>query len=884
MKSYSRPLFLLCVFVLFTISLTLQGQQNSQSDIVTGRHFTFAFPHCAKEQTEGTRGSATFEIWVSSEKNTTVYVSTKSHGSFQTKVIANKVSKIPLNDSYMNTKNEIIQNLGIELTSDEPVSVTAFISYRWSGEAFKVIPTHSLGTRYRTLNLYQDETDEIKPSQIVLVATEDKTFVKITPTFNTSSTQKGKIGVIALDKGQTYLIHNEKKASYTHIGGDLTGTLIEADKPIAVISGHTKGSFPRYSKQMLGRPANFMRNTLVEMMLPENMLGTEYISAPIKYQNRYVKNIDPDDIGDMIRFVATVDGTIVTQMRQDGTGYKPISKTLKAGEYHEITNMEIAAAYKSNFPVLVGQYGKAWRNQYITSETKADNTQNPSRNGSGMLLTLTPFDKWYSHSIFYSPTGIDNFIYLTFRTKDSALIILDDSLICKKYRKDIVQITGTPYSYLATQIANGKHSIKGAKFAAYSYGNWDYSKDGFAYGYPTAHRYNKLCDDSIYIQIQDSCGSVKGNVSIISKDMCSGIHSVSFIEDTSYNFRFKQNAIEPKLTTAKFELSAIERLKPAKAMIEVITLSGKKYIHWIDYKDLCSDEIVSYTFPKDTTCGTFTTVVKVSPDDDNGAVIDTIETSIDNYTYKVSNISDKEVGYKVTVKQPDYEAKATITVKTKRGFYSTKEYKYVPKKLHLDNMELYLGKIKIGDKACKPIVLRNNSNDTMIVIISDLNMNKVFSIEGVSAIPVIIPAKDSFTYRICATCKSDLKGTISTSFVLLYLCGNKTVGSVAFDVDTIVSSINDNSVTNEQQHSYYSVYNVVYDGTKLPQEFDILQNTTLTYSLYDNIGQQISTGIITSIDDLLSQTDFAFPMGISTFLIETKSQNGRKYLFRVCRF
>jgi len=56
---------------------------------------------------------------------------------------------------------------------------------------------------------------------------------------------------------------------------------VAVDKPIAVISGHTKGAFPRYSKQMFGRPANFMRNMLIDMLLPEELLGTEYVSAPI---------------------------------------------------------------------------------------------------------------------------------------------------------------------------------------------------------------------------------------------------------------------------------------------------------------------------------------------------------------------------------------------------------------------------------------------------------------------------------------------------------------------------------------------------------------------------------------------------------------------------
>jgi len=884
MKYNNTPVCILhLIIVFFLTSVSSKSQQVVEKEILSGRHFMFSIPHCAKEAGEGARGSASVELWVSSEKNTTVYVSTKSHGSFQAKINADKVAKIPLNDSYMNTKNEIIQNLGIELTSNEPVSVTVYISYRYSGEAFKVIPSHSLGTRYRTLNLYQDETDEIKPSQIVIVAAEDTTTVKYTPTFNTANVQKGKTGTIVLNKGQSFLIHNEKKANYTHIGGDLTGSLIESDKPIAVISGHTKGAFPRYSKRMLGRPANFMRNTLVEMMLPENMLGTEYISAPIKYTNRYVRNIDPDDVGDMIRFVATVNGTVISQMRQDGTGLKPISKLLNAGEYHEITNMDLAALYKSNFPVLVGQYGKAWRNQFITSEAKKEEIQNPSRNGSGMLLTLTPFDRWYSHTSFYSQSGIDNFVYMTFHTKDSALILLDDSVICKKYKNDIVQIMGTPYSYLATQVSYGEHRIKGAKFAAYSYGNWDYSKDGFAYGYPTAHKYNKTCNDSIIIQTKDTCGYVNGTISVIEKNACSGIYSIAFIEDSSFNVSFTKNFSQSSSTTAEFELFVKDRLKPAKAVVEVISLSSREYRQTINLQDQCYDSITAVTEEK--SCGYFKTTAKVLPESDISSMIDRIETTVENYAYKESNKSDKEVVYNLTVVNPNLQANAIVTVYTKRGFFSKNEYEYTPEEITLNNKDLYLGKIKIGDRVCKPLIISNKSDEAVLIAGLDFIGNKnTFTIDKNPFLPFMIQPQESDTLSVCAKCNSTQKGNISSSYVITQNCGKQIVGTVSFDVDSIISSIDEYSVTNNHRQGYYNVYNVVYDGAKLPSEFDILQQTSSSFSLYDNIGQQLSTGIITSKDDLLSQSGFTFPKGVSILLVETKGQNGQKYMFRVCHY
>ena len=53
---------------------------------------------------------------------------------------------------------------------------------RWTGEAYRVIPVDWLGKKYVTLNMYEDRTDELKPAQILIVATQDNTTVSYTPT------------------------------------------------------------------------------------------------------------------------------------------------------------------------------------------------------------------------------------------------------------------------------------------------------------------------------------------------------------------------------------------------------------------------------------------------------------------------------------------------------------------------------------------------------------------------------------------------------------------------------------------------------------------------------------------------------------------------------
>ena len=111
-------------------SFAYAQNKNNVSELTEGKEYYFAIPHCAKEAGEGVRGAASVELWVSSKKTTKVFGRCEVLGtSFQANISPNKVNEIALSDDYMNTKNEIIQNLGVHLTSTEPVSVTVFVSY-----------------------------------------------------------------------------------------------------------------------------------------------------------------------------------------------------------------------------------------------------------------------------------------------------------------------------------------------------------------------------------------------------------------------------------------------------------------------------------------------------------------------------------------------------------------------------------------------------------------------------------------------------------------------------------------------------------------------------------------------------------------------------------
>ncbi len=593
--SLLRSLFTVILLSLFALNGSY-SQKMVKEEITEGKEFWFGIPLCWLDPVtpDGIRGDGPICIWVSSKVDTKGYLEDLETGSRKNFLVrANQITQIIFGDVLMHKPddNEQVRNKGIHIKTEDPVSVAVYISYSWTGEAFRVIPVEWLGKRYVTANLYLDKVGNqyYRPPQILITATEDNTTIRYRPTAPTINLEAGQLSQpIKLNKGQTFLILGRMEEGRVQDNtSDLTGTYIEANKPISVLSGHTKGAFPRYQFTFLGRNGSFMRNMMIEMIWPIEMLGTQYVSVPVKYNDRPRGKI-ADDKGDMIRFVAAYDSTVIFQMRKDGTGLKQISTVLKRGQFHEITNQEDPAYYESTKPVLVAQYGKTWWISPVSPKVSdGDEIQNPSRNGQGMMIILAPLPQWTSYATFRSPQNIDNFVAITFRAKDLPYLKFDGKTFTQKFGNSISYINGTDFAYIVEQVAAGDHWIMGdtlpggkekARFAGYVYGNWDRSKDGFAYGYPIGVNYSLDCEDSLVVTDNMLCGDVTGQGEALPPTAdCAGIFNVQLDKNNSYNYSDVQlnpdfKAGDKKVT---FKLFVLNRKEEAKAIVTVQTKSGQ---------------------------------------------------------------------------------------------------------------------------------------------------------------------------------------------------------------------------------------------------------------------------------------------------------------------
>lgn len=611
MKTLTNTLKAFIALIVFFSTITLYAQNEGKETEAEGTDFWFGLPHCERSSDENLRGSETnspYELFITSKVNTTVRIYLMSDLYKTVNVLANIPMVVALPDGLENQVSEKVAQKGFHVDSDDPIALVVYVSWQWTGEAFRVVPTNWLGKEYYTLNLYQDynkmhdESFAYHPAQILIVASEDNTTVSYKPTYETEKNIKqGQTKTVKLNQGETFLIKGKININMTQSWQtDLTGSYINADKPIAVYSGHTKGSFPRHSATMLGYKSDFMRNMYMDAMWPVELLGKEYVSAPIMYTGRTSGyGTVTDDRGDIIRFVATKNNTMISMAQSDGSGYVIVAGPLNAGEDFRIMESLTPNAYKSNYPVLVGQYGKSWWRQAVHDKNGDEDgkddeqLQNPPWCGQGMMLTLTPNSHWCNYSGFNSPKGgMFNYVNLIFKTIHIDSIKFDNRKLKDEFGSRIKKIPGTEYSYVSAAVNAGGHVVQATKnnvtFACYSYGNLDGYKDGFAYGYPAAVNYLSPCNDKIYIEDVANCEIVDGTV--ISEDLqtdvtCAGIYRLEYDKSTATTAKFTKEPYKIGDKTAKFKI-VFRNNKIDSITVRAMTKSGntasKTYYYYPD--------------------------------------------------------------------------------------------------------------------------------------------------------------------------------------------------------------------------------------------------------------------------------------------------------------
>lgn len=625
------------LMVLATMIATAQVVERRGTSVVSeGTSYVVAFPMVQAHVTEKPLPKPMM-LLISSRTAATVTIQSSGRNADVPQINrtielkAGEVYKFDVSTVYMNgitpggtLESQVVREKGIRLIADRPISVMTYQAWMGNGELARHIPVASWGTEYVTMNMYQDRyqgaqanSKEYQPSQIIIIAAHDSTDVTYTPRVTTEgsalhpSVAAGTTKTIRLNAGQTFVIKDRIDTTvFRDLKSDMSGTFITATKPIGVLSGHTKVAVMRMPDVipptgMLAQPANMVRNNVHDVMLPTSLAGTEFITTPLQHSPTRVLGqgsaefgID-DDRGDVIRILALHDGTKVTALHADGSGFQVVA-TLDKGESYLATSVEEPMFLQTDKPALAGQYGKSYAKILPSVLRKNVGTDSPqllptpevgtpmlqmvppllptTEAGMPMLQMVPPLSRAIAYGAFWAPEGMDNFFNLVCKTAEAGLINVDGRPLTDRFGSSIAQIRGTEYSYVRTPIGSGNHVVSSdnpnVRWIAWSYGSLDGLQQGRAYGAPLGVDAVTPCSDSIVVTDQLDC-DVQATIALTgSGQQCSAIHSI--YADTLVNAVLNvDTTFQPGLSTAtSYTVNFTDSFAFGSAVIRVQSSSG----------------------------------------------------------------------------------------------------------------------------------------------------------------------------------------------------------------------------------------------------------------------------------------------------------------------
>jgi hypothetical protein len=458
------------LIVLSSLLLSVIFIAPAHSQGYSGTDFWLCFPQNAMNESQTELQQSLF---ISSDTHASGYVETSipndgSHGKkakpsrTEFTVEAGSSTAIPIDPDFEITSSGKLEAKAIHVTSDRPVSVFA-ISRRAtptgkmaaiehttaakptstvadpSTESYEAIPSSGLGHDYMVLgykSLFMSEGPTVT-SQAEIIATEDNTIVKAKLTAPTVDGHKaGSTATYTMKRGEVLQLQGfvpSKKSKNVSQGeaGDLTGTSVTSNKPIAFFTGH---------RCALAPDDDGFCTLLVEQEPPTNDWGTDFIFSKFAGD------------GDMMRLVASSDSTRVTVNGHYMT-------TLRKGAYYEIDTFSSDAHIQASKPVLVGQYSTT----SIRSESVANDP---------LMVFTTPTDRYITRA---TTVGLDRMFGGTGSWDHYLNIVVPDQALTS------LQIDGGPHpecevrhvgnmSIMTCTVGGGRHSVTCASpMAVYEY-------------------------------------------------------------------------------------------------------------------------------------------------------------------------------------------------------------------------------------------------------------------------------------------------------------------------------------------------------------------------------------------------------------------------------
>jgi hypothetical protein len=232
-------------------------------------------------------------------------------------------------EADLGESNDTVEKKGIHVTATQPVAIYGLSKVAFTSDGYLALHTEAIGTEYviQSFDNVHTAIPELNGTQFAIVGTQNDTTIAIVPSVVTLGHDSGFPFVIKLQQGETYQLRNIEGAPQ-----DLSGTLILADKPIAVFGSHMCANVQS------ANPA--FCDYLVEQLIPVNRWGVDYLTRPLETR-----------AGDTYRVLAAFDGTVVNV---NGLAVATLNR---GGVYETVRTVPLRIT--ANRPIHVSQFANS---------------------------------------------------------------------------------------------------------------------------------------------------------------------------------------------------------------------------------------------------------------------------------------------------------------------------------------------------------------------------------------------------------------------------------------------------------------------------------------------------------------------------------------------
>ncbi len=350
------------------------------------------------------------------------------------------------------------------IKSDIPITAAQFNPLEnvdvFSNDASLLFPTTAMGKRYMALSRKQHY--DVFSAFVTVVAVEPgqtKVEFKANCKFQAGldkngneipSMKKGDIQTFYLDQ---FDVLNLETAVY---GEDPTGSLVTADKIVAVFAGNEATSLPET------QPVTCCADHIEHQQYPLGAWGKEYNAVKLKPRNKE---------RDLWRILSRSDGTVVTTVPNV---LSVNSVTLNSGQWFDILTTENFTIHSTS-PVLVGQF-MVGQNDPNDPE-KGTYTVDSANIGDPAYLIGVPIEQYRKSYKFLTP-GKYAEDFITIVAPLNATVTLDGETVPQS---EFFTFGTGKYKAAYRMVEDGPHSLEATEpVGLFSYGYDNY----VSYGYP----------------------------------------------------------------------------------------------------------------------------------------------------------------------------------------------------------------------------------------------------------------------------------------------------------------------------------------------------------------------------------------------------------------